>query len=378
MATKLNPLKGDPTRTGFLRRGFIADFNRRFNRLKRAIRALVDTEDAFGLKPKNNNPFVGNTDVLQTRVGNTSVLQTKVGNTDVLQTKVGNTQLVTNVPRWRFLAADAQLEAFSEWLKEKVNVELFEIVGEDRTWFEKYIDQSYVRGLGRAFDDVSKPATKENLEFFKGSREEFIRSAFHRPVSLERVKVLTSRNLNELKGLSDSMQKSIKRELVDGLVLRRSPLAVASRMLNIVEVVGKKRAKTIARTEIVRAHAEGSLIGLKDLGVESIGVMVEWVTAGDLRVCPQCKALEGVVLKPDEAEGMIPRHPNCRCAFIPANVGESTKGQTRSSSQIAKAIKQSISLQFPGSKKTFRSKADASRWAGVSKRISRKRPKPLL
>ena len=54
--------------------------------------------------------------------------------------------------------------------------------------------------------------------------------------------------------------------------------------------------------------------------------------------------MEGVVLKLSEATGMIPRHPNCRCSFIPANVGESREGQTRGKAKIERAIDVSARL----------------------------------
>jgi len=44
--------------------------------------------------------------------------------------------------------------------------------------------------------------------------------------------------------------------------------------------------------------------------------------------CPLCQPLEGVVLSVKEARGMIPRHINCRCAWIPAGVGEHKGGTT--------------------------------------------------
>src|SRR5690606_33704519 len=93
-----------------------------------------------------------------------------------------------------------------------------------------------------------------------------------------------------------------------------------ARELNRQIDVGAKRAATIARTEIVRAHNEGALDALEELGVDEIGVMVEWSTAGDNRVCPLCRPLEGVILKTKEAHGMFPRHPNAVFAgstFVP-------------------------------------------------------------
>jgi hypothetical protein len=35
-------------------------------------------------------------------------------------------------------------------------------------------------------------------------------------------------------------------------------------------------------------------------------------------VCPDCEALDETQYTIEEAHGLIPYHPNCRCAFIPA------------------------------------------------------------
>jgi SPP1 gp7 family putative phage head morphogenesis protein len=148
-------------------------------------------------------------------------------------------------------------------------------------------------------------------------------------------------------------------------------------MTKTVEGMEKKRALAISRTETLRAHNEGALDALEDLGVTEIGVAVEWSTAKDGRVCPICAPLQGVILKTKEAHGMFPRHPNCRCVPVPANVGESTDGQVRS----AKSIKQAIasSLKAGARKKDTLAQARAkSKWAGADKSISTSRPKSIL
>jgi SPP1 gp7 family putative phage head morphogenesis protein len=52
-------------------------------------------------------------------------------------------------------------------------------------------------------------------------------------------------------------------------------------------------------------------------------VLAEWRTAGDERVCPYCSSMEGRILSPDEAVGMIPAHDFCRCAFLPVVIRRS-------------------------------------------------------
>ena len=52
-------------------------------------------------------------------------------------------------------------------------------------------------------------------------------------------------------------------------------------------------------------------------GVEGVEVLAEHLTAGDDRVCNQCAPLEGKRYELDEAEYVIPVHPQCRCVAIP-------------------------------------------------------------
>jgi hypothetical protein len=72
------------------------------------------------------------------------------------------------------------------------------------------------------------------------------------------------------------------------------------------------------------------------------------------------------VLKVNEAHGMLPRHPNCRCTFLPANVGELTAEQKRGKSRIEAAIKRSVKRE--GGERR-------SSWAGASRKIAKARPK---
>ena len=46
-------------------------------------------------------------------------------------------------------------------------------------------------------------------------------------------------------------------------------------------------------------------------------VEAEFQTAGDDRVCPQCAALNGEIYKVEDARGVIPVHPRCRCNWLP-------------------------------------------------------------
>ena len=114
--------------------------------------------------------------------------------------------------------------------------------------------------------------------------------------------------------------------LARGIAEGKNPRRIASELLKSlngqVEKIGKARARMIARTEVIRAHHVATIQEYKSFGVTGLEVMVEWSTAG-FNVCPDCASMEGRIFKPEELEGMIPMHPNCRCVAIPANVGES-------------------------------------------------------
>jgi SPP1 gp7 family putative phage head morphogenesis protein len=255
--------------------------------------------------------------------------------------------LVYNIGRWEAQSTPQKVKSFKEWLKSQVKTM---VLGADseQLW-EQYAIAGWKKGAARAFDDTKSPVKSlisasdaEGLKTFQGTKDEFLRAAFNKPVSTEKLKLLASRSFSDLEGVTDQMSTVMVRTLTTGLATGSSPREIGRDLADLVDGLGESRASTLARTEIVRAHAEGQLDAMQDLGVEQVGVQVEWLTAGDDHVCEECAPLEGVVLKIDEATGMLPRHPNCRCAWIPANVGEDTSGQKDTKKQIEVAVKASI------------------------------------
>lgn len=293
--------------------------------------------------------------------------------------------------RWAFHTNPEKVKQFQVWLQTQIQSDILTVTAEqaENAYWTKYVEEGYRKGAGRAFDDVNVAKRAESYGgserltgFYEGTREQFLQSSFGRPVAIEKVKLLTGRVFTELKGVTEAMATTITRELADGLVRGDGPRTIARRMIE--QGIGTKtrgiqsRALTIARTETIRAHAEGQLDALEQMGVEKIGVMVEWSAAGDDRTCPRCQDLDGIIMKLKEARGIIPRHPNCRCSFIPANVGESTKGQIRGKADIQKAINDSIRHDIPKrTKRTLAEQKRRSRWAGADLKPSKVRPKPV-
>lgn len=71
---------------------------------------------------------------------------------------------------------------------------------------------------------------------------------------------------------------------------------------------------------------------------------------------------------------------NCRCSFIPANVGEDSSKQKRSRDSIKAAMKKSILAEAGKNKKgrTYSQIKARSKWAGADREIAKKRPKSIL
>lgn len=93
---------------------------------------------------------------------------------------------------------------------------------------------------------------------------------------------------------------------------------------NVLRAGGTRRldsstlSEIMARSEANRAYNEGNLDALGQGGVER----VQWLLASD--ACPQCAAEAevgpgeklGKIMSIDEASGVIPAHPQCRCTWV--------------------------------------------------------------
>lgn len=347
----INPLRLDPTRTTMLRKKFAVEMTRRFNNLKRKVNKLLVEDDALGLKlidpfQSTSNPLVN--------------------------------------AGWEVLDTEQKIEAFKKWLKVQIALEIIEshtAPTPAEAWVKDYIKEGFKKGVSRSFDDVRKPHTKSGKgedKFYAGTKDEFLRGVLNQPVSVDRVRVLVARTYTELEGISESMSKELTNLMTDGLIQGLSPREVARNISQRIDKINRNSALSMARTDVVRAHAEGQLYALERLGVAEVGVSVEWATSG-YNVCDLCRPMEKVVLKISEAHGMIPRHRNCKCAFIPAGVGEDYTNQIRSKDRILAAIQRSLKEEIPKrSKRTVAEQRERSDWAGAHTKISKKRDKPIL
>lgn len=284
--------------------------------------------------------------------------------------------------RWKFRTSSIKLEEFRRWLQEQIALEIIpdeDDPSQQDEWWEKYVTEAYEKGVLRAFTDAQAKLLSESSIAYDARKEQFLRDSFVQPESREKVQLLASRVFTDLKGVTDVMSQQMSQVLVEGLSSGSGPMEIARKLNDRVEHIGITRSRVIARTEILRAHNEGQLDAFERMGVEEVGVAVEYDTAGDGRVCKLCSAMDGVVLTVKESRGLLPRHPQCRCVYLPANVGESTKGQIRGKQGIQSAIDESIEREIPkGSKRTLAEQKARTKWGGADTKISKKRPKSIV
>ena len=295
----LNPQKIDPTRTKLLRDKFVRDISPRFRRVRSDIIKSVNKNDAFGLKlnvPVPPRAFAFDTDA-------------------------------------------AKVEGFLAWLQTEIDEGILEVgVGpivpsSDPRWSDIYIASGYKRGVLRGETELAKQGVDITpFKFTAATGATALEALFLSPVHADRVALLYTRAFNKLRGITTEMSNVVGETLAAGLAAGKNPLTIGRELAHLIDKKGKtlalttvdgrrvsslNRAKSLARTEIIRAHAEGQLNMLEAAGIEQVKVLAEWSTAQDERVCELCAPLEAQVFTIAEARGLIPRHPQCRCTWIP-------------------------------------------------------------
>lgn len=308
MVNKITPYKiinyreYDPTRTLTLRRVFTRAMNKRFNEFISIIIKAVVEYDVFGLSPLTQ-------------------------------------QMQTPPPRaFNFDMNRDKVEAFMEWLQQQVNkgiLEVGEIPGAlhspyDEAWTNKYILDSYKRGLIRARVEMRRRGMMIPTMDESGGIEAVMGTPFH----IDRVGMLYLRTFEDLVNVNNSMIHGIRKVLTQGMVDGDNPRLLARKLravidgtkageLGITDTLGryipaKRRAEMIARTETIRAHHQATINEYESWGVTGVNVMAELKTAGDSRVCQQCLSLEaGGPYTLEVIRNMIPVHTNCRCIALP-------------------------------------------------------------
>jgi HK97 family phage portal protein len=117
---------------------------------------------------------------------------------------------------------------------------------------------------------------------------------------------------SKIQGINDTTLENLKGTLQDGIDLGEGVDDLAKRVRETYEDAKGYRAEVIARTETISAFTEGNRQLYQEAGVKQL----QFYTATDERVCEECYSKHGNKYGIDEAGGMIPVHPQCRCTWI--------------------------------------------------------------
>ena len=302
----------DPTQTTGIRNRFEANMNRRFRVLRGLVRKAIVEQDCFGL-----------------RSGGASGVQANIG-----------------LPGHRAFAFERsadKVEAFIAWLRQAASDNLLETVvmpgrrvgsGVEASWMNTYLTSAYQKGIADSRRDMLKEGY--DVPEIEGG----VAAVFNQPVHADRAGLIFTRTYNDLRNVTDHMATQMSQVLAQGIVDGKGPIDIA-RLLNktisgtggtleLTDTLGRfipaqRRARMIARTEVIRAHHVANITEMRNFGVEGVDVQAEFRTAGDSEVCDVCASLQGTRYSLDEIERMIPVHPNCRCKAYPISRRESER-----------------------------------------------------
>ena len=288
----------DPTRTTTLRAAFVSNFKRRFNNVIKVVKESIVDNDCFALN------------------SNISINQL---------TAAGRSQ-------FDFPTLEGKVNSFMRWFNAQVDAGIFEVgtlnqlgTSFNDLWLNRYIFDSYKRGVQRARWEMKKVGMNvptDGVDIAMGT-----------PLHLETLGVLYSRNFQLLKGITNAMDTQISIVLTQGLADGINPNVLARKLVAVINgkgadksgikdslgrfVPAQRRAQTLARTEIIRAHHKATINEYMNWRAGGVYVKAEFMTAGDDRVCSQCLALEGTIHTLETAMNLVPVHANCRCICLP-------------------------------------------------------------
>jgi len=191
-----------------------------------------------------------------------------------------------------------QVDVFERWLERQTNREILQQFGQDN----QFVARAYEAGV----DDARTELRALGL----GGQAEVGATALQLPVHREQLENLYARNFRALEGMTDATANEMRRVLSEGLAGGESPRTIATELADRVDNVGKHRANLIGRTEIMHSHNRARATEWQRAGVRKVTILL----AAD--ACPQCVALRaGAPYSVEEAPGLLPLHPNCRCAL---------------------------------------------------------------
>lgn len=270
----------DPTQTITLRRNYEAAFYKRFRRLKGILRTTVEENDAL-------------------RIGAAPHRTVRLAQ-----------------PRddFRFEENAQKQAAFEEWLQGAIEDGILQPVGETALLQGQHYTGNFVRATVRkAVERARQLLRKAGFDVPDMS----VDAVLNRPIHRSTLRTMYRRHFRALEGVTQEMDRQMSRTLTEGFAQGHHPRKMASELNDRIDKIGITGARRVAQTETIRTHAEATLNSYERHGAEEVTKEAEFSDSDDARVCEECEDLDGTIYTIDEARGIIPVHPNCRCSWIP-------------------------------------------------------------
>lgn len=275
----------DPSRTLTLRNRWARDLDARFRELRRWVRESVVERDCFGLAL--DRPVL---------------------------------VLSAAPPRAFAYRSDAEkIKGFMAWLQEQLRRGVLELtsgtpLNPEAPWTDAYVRSAYAAGLAQARAELrAQGIDLPSFETVQGG----LSGVMYQPVHAERAATLYTRVWEDLQGVTSAMSTQMSRVLSQAMIEGVGPMEMAKRLTERVDAIGIVRARTIARTETIRAHSVASLTEYRAASaVIGKEVKCQWWTALDERVRATHQERHGNVYTEEEVLPLL-GEPNCRCSLLP-------------------------------------------------------------
>ena len=306
----------DPTRSQGLRRSGRAVVNRRVFELHRALRTTLQENDLVGLRKREPLPreFLAFVELSSNRVDRSENMVRRI------------------------------VEGIL-----------------DSQWLHELIDRAIWRGLEQVAQELK--VAVDHLDAREVSRLHAVAAGL------------------EVDGIANETIRRAMRNVVEAIELEWNPELLMREMRTVLEKITRRRLVLLVNTAVVRAVNGGKLFGYEMHGIKQVGIDPEWMphvhtrdgitlldrslkstvrkrkkankkrraakltagqqrkreaaeraleqrlkgkvevlTAEDDKVCIQCEDISADgPYDLNTARSLIPAHPNCRCAFIPAS-----------------------------------------------------------
>jgi len=214
-----------------------------------------------------------------------------------------------------YLTADLG-KLISEWLDDRMNSILSDVDNQTDV-DKKALDLNVLKAVISRLQSFLTPSEMVKLGISEVARKAFMEGhgsaekALNMNINVNEkmLQMAQDMTLNDVKGMTDEIAKSLRLELYDSFQKGENLKDLTARIKNTFSGIVESRAKMIAVTTVTKVWNEASIESYKESGVVE---KVEWMSRQDDKVCPVCLKFErGSPYKLETApRPAIDTHPN--------------------------------------------------------------------